>query len=247
MILRKLLNRQKMKKRAVITYFVEISLIILSILIAIQADRYNQSRKDQKKLKNYLESTYQDLLDEQEQNQLNLADCQSDIAHLYKSSRLSRYNQDDSLQLALSSLKIVFSRGVFRAFPPTTFDIMTSNGDISLIKDLDFRKMLASAFSFRDTYVRKDLQEFDAQTKEVGRELAEFIDLECLATSDQLFLCLTDKEGFVKDFHNEIFIFLRQAQIRAFHLNIAISYFDYTIKDMEQLYDFLEKGADDLE
>lgn len=234
MIWRKLLNRLKNKKIGIGTYIVEISLIIFSILIAIQADRCNQNRKDDTKLQAYLEAMHQDLLDEQGSNQNNLTDCNSDLESLEQFLRLSRYNQNDSLDLALQHIRRVFSRGVFRTFPPTTFDIMMSTGDISLIKDLTFRNRLAATFSFRDSYIQNDLKEFDAQVKTLAQSMGQYIDLACMTTSGPLHACLVDRTGLVENNHNEVFLFLRMAQVRAFHLSIAIQNFDKMIKIMEQ-------------
>jgi hypothetical protein len=234
MLWRKILNRLKSKNSSIVTYIVEVSLIILSILIAIQADRLNQSRRNSAKLDDYLQAMYQDLLDEQDQNVNNLVDCQKDIYSLEQCLRLCRYDQNDSLNLALQHLAAVFTRGVFRTFPPTTFDIMLSTGDISLIRDIAFRNRLAATFSFRDTYVQDELQEFDDQIQNLSHSLGRYIDWSCLTTTRSLESCLIDRQGFVEDVHNDLFIFLRTTQLRAFHLDIAIQNFKRTIREMEQ-------------
>ncbi|MCB0629786.1 MAG: hypothetical protein R2824_02150 [Saprospiraceae bacterium] len=234
MLWRKILNRLKGNNSSIGTYIVEVSLIILSILIAIQADRFNQYRKDRAKLEDYLQSMYRDLIQDQDQNKKNLADSQKDLYSIQECLRLCRYDQNDSLDLALQHLSTVFTRGVFRAFPPTTFDIMLSTGDISLIKDISFRNRLAATFSFRDTYVQHDLQEFDDQIKALSYSLGSYINWACLATSKTPYSCLTDRKGFVEDLHNDLFIFLRITQLRAFHLQVAIQNFERTIGEMEE-------------
>lgn len=234
MIWRKILSRLKSKNTGIGVYLIEISLIILSILIAIQADRYNQSRKNEAKLQDYLQSMHQDLLEEQRQNRNNLIDCEKDLNSIERCLKLCRYNQDDSLDLALKNLGSVFTRGVFRTFPPTTFDIMLSTGDISLIKELEFRNRLAATFSFRDTYIKEDLQNFDDQIEELSHSMGRYIDWACLATSETFHPCLVDRTGFVEDVHNELFIFMRIAQLRAFHLGIAVNSFAAMIKEMEE-------------
>jgi len=241
MIWRKILNRLTGKKTGVLIYVVEVSLIIVSILVAIQADRYQQNKRNEIKLDNYIQSMYQDLLKDHDRNQNNLADCQNDIKNIERSLRLSQINQDDSLSLALRNLGVVFTRGVFRAFPPTTFDIMLQSGDAALIRDLDFRNKLASAFSFREDYIKKDLLDFDIQTREMSKIMAQYGNLSCMFTSSELHACLRDREGFIENFHNDLFTFLRTAQVRAFHLQIAIQGFDKTIKEMEELYGFKQE------
>lgn len=234
MIWRKIITRLKSGNLNVGTYIVELSLIIFSILIAIQADRCNQSRRNEDKLEEYLQAMYQDLQEEQESNISNLRDCEKDINGVKRCLQLCRYDQNDSLNLALQHLGGVFIRGVFRSFPPTTFDIMMSTGDIALIKELSFRDRLAGTFSFRDKYVQGDLQKFDEQVKELSVSLGKYIDWACMASTDDLQQCLIDREGFVKDVHNDLFIFLRMAQLRSFHLQIAIRSFKRTIEEMEK-------------
>ena len=154
-----------------------------------------------------------------------------------ESIRLLNYKQPDSLDLALFNIRTVIARGVFRAFPPTTLDIMLSTGDIALIKDISFRNLLTSTFSFRDDYVKKDLLDFDLQIKNSSRKMGDFLNLTCVAMRNKApHQCITDLEGFLKEMPNELFILLRQAQIRAFHLNIASRNFQRTINHMEEIY-----------
>ena len=237
MFWQRILKRIKNKNNRITPYLIEVLLIIFSILIAIQADRYNQSRKNEVKLESYVQSIHQDLQDENRANQMNLLDCQRDIHCIKQFLRLCRFNQDDSLDLALSSLMEVFVRGVFRPFPPTTFDIMVANGDIALVKDLELRKYLASTFSFRENYLQKDLLEFDKETKEVALAMSKYFNLVCMRASPSLHTCLTNKEGLIKGEHNELFLFLRTAQLRAFHLETAIQYFKSTITELETQYE----------
>lgn len=245
MIWRRILKRLTGEKPNVLHYIVEVSLIIVSILVAIQADRYQQNKKNQEKLTSYLEAVYQDLVDEQVRNQNNLDDCEQDIKNITRSLRLSQVNQDDSLNVALRNFGIVVTRGVFRAFPPMTFDIMLQTGDIALIKDLDFRSRLASTFSFRDDYVKLDLLDFNIQTREASKALAQYGNLSCMYSHTDVQICLTDREGFITHFHNELFSLLRTAQVRAFHLHNAVRYFDKTIQVMEELYGFKQEKVEE--
>lgn len=236
MFWRKFINRLSQGKINILAYVLEIVLIIFSILIAIQADRYQQSKRNQHKLDDYIQAMYLDLLEEQESNRNNLFDCQQDILSIKEGIRLSQINQNDSIQIALYNLAQVATRGVFRAFPPTTFDIMMSTGDIALIKDLELRGQLASTFSFRDAYTKQDLLEFDKETKRVSDELGKYVNLSCMYQTKNLTSCLTDREGFNKHFHNELFPLARTADLRAFHLRRAINYFDAAIEDIEKTY-----------
>jgi|GEM_PF-3390345 len=236
MFWRKFLSKLSGGKVNILAYVLEIFLIIFSILVAIQADRYQQSKRNQHKLDDYIQAMYLDLLEEQESNRNNLFDCQQDVLSIREGIRLSQINNNDSLQLALYHLAQVAGRGVFRAFPPTTFDIMLSTGDIALIKNLEIRGQLASTFSFRDNYTKRDLLEFDKETKRVYGELRQYANLNCMYNTRNLVSCLTDREGFSKEFHNELFPLLRTADLRAFHLQRAINYFDAAIEDLERTY-----------
>jgi hypothetical protein len=217
-------------------YLLEIVLIVLSVLLAIQADRYNQQRKKDAKLEAYVKGLYQDLKDEQFSNHNNLADCNKDIADIEACIRLAKFDQNDSLNLALDKLGTVFTRGVFRAFPPTTFDIMTYSGDIALIEDLAFRKRLAAAFAFRDNYTKQELKNYDVEIQNMARQMSRYLDFTCMASTNDRHRCLVDREGFVADHHNDLFLFLQTARNRAFHLQVGIGSFEHVIKELEQLY-----------
>jgi len=236
MLLRRIRQRMSNSNTKVVTYFLEVFLIILSVLAAIQADRYNQARKDQQKLDDYVQALYQDLLDEQETNRMNLFDCQKDLDAIEAAMRQFRYDQNDSLQLALANIGEVFTRGVFRAFPPTTYDVMLSSGDLALIEDLEFRNLLAAAMAFRQNYLKKDLEKFDERTLELSRYIGQYVDIPCLAISKELYTCIFDREGLVNDVHNELFIYYRVAQLRAFHLSASVRTLEVTIGATEELY-----------
>lgn len=237
MFWRKFFSRISNGKTNVFVYLAEICLIIFSILVAIQADRYRQNIRTENKLDDYLQAMHQDLLIEQRLNQNNLADCLNDIKNIEASMRLSQIDQSDSLSSALQNFGAVIARGVFRAFPPTTYDIMFSTGDIGIIKDLEFRSRLAGAFSFRGDYVKKDLLAFDALTDDVARSLGEFGNLSCMVSTPQPYTCLRDRKGFIEEFNTDLFLLLTNARSRAYHLRIAIRYFEATIKEMEELYE----------
>lgn len=237
MFLRKLLQRISSSKLNIGAYLLEIMLIIFSILIAIQADRYQQNQRNEAKLQDYITAMHQDLLTEQQLNRNNLIDCLQDIKNIEASLRLSQMDNNDSLDLALQNFGQVINRGVFRAFPPTTYDIMLSTGDIALIKDLELRSRLASPFSFRETYTKRDLLDFDQHTEEVAEVLAQYGSLYCMVSTPKPHSCLHDRTGFINHFHNQLFILLTKARSRAFHLRIAIRYFDATKEELQKAYD----------
>ena len=218
-------------------YVTQVSLILVSLFIATRADRCRDAAKDQIKLKEYLAAVQQDLQEELESDQMNLNDCKRDVYCLIKFLELSEYENQDSIFSAFSFFAEVYQRGVFRAFPPTTFDIMVQTGDASLIKDIKMRNSLASVFAFRQNVIQKDLQEFDHQTQLCTESLGRFLDFGLMfSATDRPFLL--DPKGFKKDPHNEVFILLRNANLRAFHLGVAVD----DIKDVQkELAEYLKK------
>ncbi|HAD11455.1 MAG TPA: hypothetical protein DCF33_03350 [Saprospirales bacterium] len=201
-------------------YITQVTLILVSLFIATRADRCREAAKDQVKLKEYLTAVQQDLDAELETDEMNLNDCKRDIQCLFRFMQLSKYESRDSLFNAFSNFAEVYQRGVFRAFPPSTYDIMVQTGDVSLIKDLKLRNTLASVFAFRQNVVQKDLQDFDQQTQICAEKLGRFLDLgQMFSESNRPFLL--DEQGFRNTPHNEVFILLRMANLRGFHLDVA--------------------------
>lgn len=123
--------------------------------------------------------------------------------------------------MAYSYFAEVYQRGVFRSFPPATFDIMVQTGDANLLKDLPLRSHLASVFAFRQNVIRKDLEDFDRQTQICAEKLGRYFNLSHMFSENQAGFLL-DEAGFVKDPHNEVFLLLRNANLRAFHLENAV-------------------------
>ena len=151
------------------------------------------------------------------------------IRFLVKSSN----SDTDSLYSAYSNFAEVYQRGVFRAFPPTTFDLMAQSGDANLLKDLHLRNSLAATFAFRENVVRKDLEDFDRQTQVCAEKLGRFFDLSLLFGGEKEKF-LRDREGFLNDPHNEVFLLLRNANLRAFHLESAIEALEETQTELDE-------------
>ncbi|MBN8678973.1 MAG: hypothetical protein J0M29_12165 [Chitinophagales bacterium] len=201
-------------------YITQVTLILVSLFIATRADRCREAAKDQVKLKEYLTAVQQDLETELESDAMNLNDCERDVQCLVRFLQLSEYESRDSLFNAFSNFAEVYQRGVFRAFPPSTYDIMVQTGDVSLIKDLKLRNTLASVFAFRQNVIQKDLHDFDQQTQICAEKLGRYLDLgQMFSESNRPFLL--DEKGFRNDPHNEVFVLLRVANLRGFHLDVA--------------------------
>ena len=203
-------------------YFIQVSLIILSLFVAVGVDRCNTANRQEKVLQEYYEAIAQDLVKELSLNEENLYDCQQDMAGIKKAQQSFRYNQSDSLQNGLRAIAGVAIRGVFRTFSPTTFDVMSSTGDVLLIKDLELRDDLYAIFSFRNNIIQQDLIGFNKQLDQTLEKLGPFIDYACLTQSQTLVECILDREGLVQDPHNELMTLQLKTGRRAYHLEIAI-------------------------
>jgi len=201
-------------------YFVQVSLIILSLLVAVGVDRCNTARKNEQKLQAYLEAIHHDLAYESEKTVQNLFDANKDITALENGLTQFAHNNNDSLQAGIMNVGQVLLRGVFRTFSPTTFDVMSKTGDLLLIKDLELRERLASVFAFRTNVIKRDLELHDAMTIEVAESMGAYFDLNCLVERRAVLDCLHDREGLVSSRHNKLLAFQLECQQRAFHLSV---------------------------
>jgi hypothetical protein len=212
-------------------YVTQITLILFSLLIATSVDRCRETAKDRVKLIEYLKAVQADLKGEIETCEMNLNDCEKDMKCLSLTLQNINNPQQDSLEIALTNFASVYWRGVFRAFPPTTFEMMGETGDANLLKNLELRNGLASVFAFRRTVVKQDLEKFDQQTEVCAEKMGAHVDLtKLLYTSPFDASCILDRAAFLKSPHNEVFLLLRKANLRAFHLDTAID----SLKEVEQ-------------
>lgn len=205
-------------------YLLQVSLILLSLFIAVGVDRCNQSNKEDRLRETYYESIEADLMDEIESNKLNLGDCENDIRDLSGVIRALAKEEATSRIKISQSLGRVFVRGVFRPFSPTTYDIIAQSGDALLIEDLRLRYLLSANTAFRNDYVRDDLRRHDVMTLEVAEAVGGDLDLNCLRRlySGEEADCVRDFAGLVKIGQGKLAVFLRHAELRAFHLERAI-------------------------
>jgi hypothetical protein len=183
-------------------------------------------------LREYLIAIQADIEDEIKTDKMNLVDTKRDEKCLIQFFSKCYYDNNDSLYEAYSNFAEVYQRGVFRAFPPTTFDLMAQSGDANLLKDLPLRNSLASVFAFRQNVIQKDLENFDEQTQVCAEKLGRFFDLSLMfaGVKEQF---LYDKKAFLKDPHNEVLLLYRSTGLRAFHLETAIEDLKETQKELD--------------
>ena len=101
-----------------------------------------------------------------------------------------------------------------------------------MLKNLQLRNEIASVFAFRQNVIRKDLEIFDQETNRCAGALARYLNLARLFDSD-IEKIILDQKGFIQDPHNEVFLLLRNASLRAFHLEAAIEELKDTQKSVD--------------
>lgn len=215
-------------------YVTQVSLILLSLFIATSADRYREAAKDKKKLKEYLTAVHAEIKDELETCQMNLNDCERDQFCLGNFLHYAGIAHPDSQVVALQNFAEAYQRGVFRSFPPTTFEIMSETGDITLLKNPKLRNQLAGAYAFRRNVVKKDLDDYDQATQVCAEKLGEIVDLRTLIFRADYENCVLDRKRFISDPHNEIFLLLRMALLRGFHLSSSVEEWQAAEKSLSE-------------
>lgn len=209
-----------LKSRTFWEYLAEIALIIVSILLAQRFDRWREQAKDRDKLGEYLRAIDEDLTDEIKTDEMNLRDAgRDDEGILDALSWHSRgMSSGDSSVMAFAGVAF---RGVFRAFPPTAFDMMAESGDINLLKNLKLRAELANVFAFRKNVVQADLAAYDAETSRTVEKIGRFLNLAPFYAENATKLWI-DKKAYFASERNELVMLLRNIQLRQFHLKTAI-------------------------
>lgn len=205
-------------------YLIQVSLIIFSILIALGVDRCSQNMRNTKRLDAYLNMMEQELKDEVFATINNIEDVQKDIDNLHFGMSAFPQGVDSLTTQALFRGIATFNRGVFRGFPPMTYERMESVNDAFLIKDLSLREQLSSTAAFRTDYVQTDLQNYDAMILEAIDRYSRFVDIGCLIriirnrTGEPIIDCVTDATALQRYGAADFSKLLYMAQLRKFHL-----------------------------
>ena len=121
----------------------EIVLVVIGILIALQINNWNESRKEQNKERNYLTNLQRDL-----KNQIKSIDIQTAYETEFTESAayiIQHYKNhnalDDLDRLFFEKLTNINSRKTFLITDPTFTDLLSS-GNIDLIKNKSFKDQL---------------------------------------------------------------------------------------------------------
>lgn len=212
-------------------YITQVTLILLSLSIATNVDRCKQAQKEDTKLHEYLNAIQLEIKEEIKICKMNLGDCRQDIRCLGNTLHYCNLQHPDSLRLGVGNYFEVVQRGVFRTFEPTTFEMMAQAGDAHLMKDLALRSHLAKVFAFRNTTIRNDLENFDRAIDDCSRATGPYFDMVALMEGDNTGIHLNKENN--AHFNNEIFLLLKAANIRAFHLENAIDDLEKVLKEVE--------------
>ncbi|MEM7572578.1 MAG: hypothetical protein AAF433_06745 [Bacteroidota bacterium] len=206
-------------------YIIQVSLIILSILIATGISHCEQDRQEDKRLQEYWQAIQAEVEEEIRVLENNVFDAQKDVKNLKRGITLAQYAHPDSTLLSLQEFARTNLRGVFRTFPPSTYETMVSTGDVHLIKDLEFRNTLGSAFNYLQEVVKPDLINWDAATQKSFEQLSPYLNVSQLLAYNITPAVLANWQGFQEASAEVYAVLLRQANIRAFHLSAGLSYF----------------------
>lgn len=215
------------------TYWFEI--LFVAAVLFFGVSRWLENRADIEKRREYLAGIRADIDEELQTNRTNLNDCNRDIRAL---TRILERSQSPGLAGADSIPLLyydVFMRGVFRAFQPRTYDLMVTNGDIGLLKDLKLRQTLTGTFAFRSSNLKTAFSDFDAEVKRSTQTMGQFMDLYAMQRVEAGQRIPFDQAGFRKMGRNAVFQVLRAAQVKAFYLEISTDSFQELKEVLEKL------------
>ncbi len=202
-------------------YIIQVSLIILSILIALGVDRCSQNMSNAERLNEYLDAMEEEMEHEAYSTLNNIGDADKDVNNLQFGMNTFPKGVDSLTEKALQRVLSTFIRGVFRAFPPMTYERMAATNDAFLIKDLTFRERLASTASFRTDYVQADLNKYDALVLEAIDRFGRYVDIGCLIRTKAAapLDCVTDKDALQRNGAADLSKLYHLAGMRRFHLD----------------------------
>ena len=208
-----------MELKSLKDYLLQVSLIIVSLFIAFGVNRCNENVKDGRKLASYQTAMQEEVSREISTTENNLVDCQADIEDLTNAIAIFTGRHEEKVDRALQRMGTVMIRGVFRTFPPTTYELMAQSGDALLLDDLDLQRRLAATGAFRDDYVKQDLRRHDELVLAALGNTADYVDVFCVSRGQgPPAECVTDTPRLWAEAGTDLIPVLRHSQLRAFHL-----------------------------
>jgi hypothetical protein len=212
-------------------YVTQVSLLLFSLLIATSADRCRTRQKERVKLHEYIAAIKKDLENELSDCKMNLNDCKRDQTCLLKALIYADHSNIDSVRYGFDHFLEVYQRGVFRTFPPSTFEMMVQAGDVHLIKDLGLRSELASTFSFLNRNIRNELEAFDQAVTACAEVAGLYLPLSEFYSRGKGAIPRPAKGDF--RWENALYSLLNNANLRGFHLRESVENFENALKKLE--------------
>jgi len=224
--------------RNISNYLTQVSLIILSILVAVGVDRCNQRNRDEDRLQEYILAIHQEIADEKVTTANNLGDAHNDIDDLEFAVENLSATDEALLTQAIQRLVRTVGRGVFRAFPPSAYEQLIAAGDVNLIREIDLRDRLAATAAFRKDYIQEDLANYDGMVLELVDRLSRYLDMGCLIRNRarEPIGCIRKADNLREDAPSDISKIYRMAQLRAFHLELYQKSLDKTAMEVAKNY-----------
>ena len=220
--------------RAFGSYLTQVSLLLISVLLALAVDRCNQNRKDADRWQEYRTLIAQELERELRSTRMNLTDNANDVAGLEAALAMLPAENDEQRLRVANEIGLLVARGVFRTFPPLTYELMVANNDSHLIEDIELRQRLSAYASFRQDYIQADLARYDALTLELIDRVSPYLDLLCLRRSGgEDPSCIIDTARMNAALRSDITKLYRHGTLRAFHLEKGATILDNLLTDFQ--------------
>lgn len=211
-------------------YLIQVSLIILSVLLALGIDRCRAASQDKALAAEYQTRIRTELDKEEHSNTLNLVDATNDLSDLNyvltQAPTLGPATADSTYDHLIRRLALVLVRGVFRTFTPTVYERISANGEARLVPDIELRARLDAYAAFRHDYIQADLNRHDALVLETIDRVGDYLDLNCVQNHARsagprppgLRHCITDYPALRRRLARDVGKLTRHTQLRLFHL-----------------------------
>ena len=128
----------------------EIILVVLGILIALQINNWNETRKDNLRARNYINRIYEDLNRSIKRSESLVKLNKKILKSVTDTQRLLERGTDLSPEekKTVDYAFLWFSRTTYQLPNMLTYEEMKESGDLYLIKKIDFRNKLAEFYSY---------------------------------------------------------------------------------------------------
>jgi hypothetical protein len=149
MILRRVV--ENLKHHHWTSVFIELAIVVLGVFIGLQADNWNEARRDRGLEREYLERLHEDFA-------LSIDLAERNIAYMQEQLGLEGFMVERLRECKLdSSQRARFARGIFLAgrFEPATLvrgtiDELRSSGRVGIIRNLELRRTMSNIVQWQE-------------------------------------------------------------------------------------------------